>query len=79
VAKQFATGGLNQVLGNVPMFTINLYHTTCSCLINGSKTAQFMGEDLHAIIRVIETESVYKNMTVDDVNANLKQVILDDQ
>lgn len=65
--------------GNVPMYTINLYHTTCTCLINGSKTAQFMSEDLHSIISVIETELVNENTTVEDVNANLKQVILDYQ
>lgn len=54
--------------------TLNLYHTKCTCLINGRKTSQFLETDLPSVISIIDSRLAADNMTVHSVNEAVKTV-----
>ena len=57
-------------------FTLNLYHTTTSCLVNGRNTTQFLNVDLPNIFSMIETKVSQENCTINDFNANIRDMIV---
>lgn len=60
--------------GKQALYTLNLYHTKCSCLVNGRHTSYFMETDLNEILNIIE-ESV-KGSSLEEVNRTIKEIIL---
>lgn len=63
--------------GQSSVYTANLYHTTCSCLVNGKQCKQFMDEDLKTIISMIDEELSKSGLSLDQLNADMKQVLED--
>lgn len=56
-------------------YMLNMYHTTCSCLVNGKNTEQFVKKDIHEIFKLIERHLLSKNCTLDQFNKNIKELI----
>ena len=58
-------------------YTLNMYHTTSSCLVNGKKVACFLDIHLPAIMHSIETELAKHGITIADVNEALETILSD--
>ena len=62
--------------GKCGHYTLNMYHTRSSCLVNGKNTAQFLQNDLPRIFTAIETKISSENCSMEDFNANVRDMIL---
>lgn len=62
-------------MGKKHFYTLNMYHTKCSCLINGKKTDVFIKTDLPNILRSIQYALKLNDLSVTDVNENVKNWI----
>ncbi|KAH3786518.1 hypothetical protein DPMN_164625 [Dreissena polymorpha] len=61
--------------GRNGVYTINLYHTKCSCLVNGKMVNQFAESDLLEIIQLTSNKLISENLTVDEVNAKFQEIL----
>lgn len=61
--------------GMTSYYTLNMYHTKCTCLVNGKQTAYFMETDLPKIIDLVEDNLQSENTSVNEVNENIKKLI----
>jgi len=52
----------------VSSYTLNMYHSTSKCLVNGKMSATFCEEHLPAIMSSIENELSKFGLTVQDIN-----------
>ena len=57
-------------------YTLNMYHTRSSCLVNGKNTAQFLQNDIQRIFTAIEQNISSENCSIEDFNANVRNMIL---
>lgn len=57
-------------------YTLNLYHTTCSSLVNGKCMMKFVQEDVLEIFSLIENRLSDNNCTIDQFNEHIKSMIL---
>jgi hypothetical protein len=55
-------------------YTINMYHTTCSLLVNGAGTRKFLEKDLPHIIKQTANSEEF-NVSLGQANKNLKQLL----
>jgi hypothetical protein len=62
--------------GRAIMFTLNMYHTTSSALINGRDTGHFMSNDLYDILHCIEYEIQKGTCTLGNLKNNIRHLIL---
>lgn len=60
---------------NNPVYTANMYHTTCSCLVNGKNSNTYMERDLSKIIEIVETSLSASGITIPELNANIKHTL----
>lgn len=65
-----------QSQGNA-VYTINLYHTSSSLLVNGKDQAQFLERDLPKILRSSDEAAKATGMTIRSLNTYVKRVIAD--
>ncbi|KAH3866538.1 hypothetical protein DPMN_029615 [Dreissena polymorpha] len=64
--------------GRNGVYTINLYHTKCSCLVNGKICLnQFAESDLSEIIQLATNKLISENLTVDEVNTKFQEILQD--
>lgn len=56
-------------------YTLNMYHTQCSCLINGKNTHLFLGTDLPNILNSIESLLAENNCSVSDMNKMIRNMV----
>ena len=63
--------------GKTSLYTMNLYNTTSSCLVNGKKTHIFRDKDFPQIIENIEQTLILNNTTSSEINENIRQMIID--
>lgn len=59
--------------GRMSIYTANLYHTMCSCLVNGKQSRRFIDDDLHKIISIVGSSISESGLTVSELNASIKQ------
>ena len=57
-------------------YTVNLYHTRSSCLVNGKNSDQFFKSDLPCVFQLIEQKLADENCSIDDFNSNVRKMIL---
>ena len=57
-------------------YTLNMYHTRSSCLVNGKNAAQFLQKDLPSIFTAIEQNISSENCSIEDFNAKVRDMIL---
>lgn len=57
------------------VYTINLYHTTCSCLVNGKQTYLFLERDMPELVKRIEIEVQSQNTSIDNINQSFKKLM----
>ena len=62
--------------GKCNLYTLNMYNTTSSCLINGKKPGHFFNTDIPQILDIVDSELVLNCTTVSGVYDALKQQIL---
>jgi hypothetical protein len=62
--------------GKSHLYTLNMYHTTCSCLVNGRKAEEFVETDLPAILNMVETAVIKNNTTLGQFNTDIKDTLL---
>ena len=58
------------------LYTLNMYNTTSSCLINGKKPEHFFSTDVPKILDIVESELDFKCTSISEVNESMKQQIL---
>lgn len=59
--------------GKQHLYTLNLYHTTSSCLVNGKSIKYFMDTDLPNLFEVIDQR--LEGSTVEEVNISVRNII----
>ena len=59
------------------LFTLNMYHTKCSYLVNGHDPWHFVEVDLPNIFKVIEDKLNEQDLSICDVNLQIKQILQD--
>ena len=57
-------------------YTINLYHSKCSTLVNGKQSNQFLRKDLPNILSFMESWLAEHNCTLNDINQSAKYFTL---
>ena len=62
--------------GKSPVYTLNMYHTKSSCLVNGKQAYQFMDCDFPQLIQGIESTLGDGNISIQDVNSQLRNLLL---
>ena len=63
--------------GRTHLYTLNMYHTRCSCLVNGKKTSYFMMTDLQDILSIIQNNLSAENTNLTQVNSKIRGWLLD--
>ncbi|KAH3695570.1 hypothetical protein DPMN_083031 [Dreissena polymorpha] len=63
-------------LGRQGVYTITLYHTKSSCLVNGTHMNAFIRDDLLEILKFGEQNLIKHGTTGDEVNATIQRLIL---
>jgi len=61
--------------GKINMYTFNLYHTRCSCLINGKNEEYFIETDFPKIIDLVEEKLTINNLTMTDFKNCVKEAL----
>ena len=61
--------------GKTSLYTFNLYHTRCSCLINGKNENHFLENDFPKIIEIVERKLAEKKITMTDFIENVKNTL----
>lgn len=54
-----------------------MYHTKCSCMVNGRSTLQFINTDVVKIFDLIQMRLSDNRCTLDQFNANVRNMILE--
>ena len=54
-----------------------MYHTRCTCLVNGIKTTYFMVMDLQEILNIIQSNLSSENTNLTEVNSKIRRWLLD--
>ena len=57
-------------------YTLTLYHTKSTCLVNGKNTRQFIDSDLSEILAGIEKKLLEKGCSLDDFNKSIKNMLV---
>ena len=60
--------------GKQSLYTINMYHTTCSCLVNGKQSKYFIDNDLKEIMILIQ-QKIY-GTSLEEVNDSIRDIVL---
>lgn len=63
-------------VGNDTHYTLNLYHTTSSCLGNGKGCNQFVDTDICEILSVIEQKLKREDCTMDEFNQKVRNMVI---
>jgi len=58
--------------GKASLYTFNLYHSRCSCLINGKDEEHFLTIDFPKIIDIVEKKLAEKKVTMSEFVENVK-------
>lgn len=61
--------------GKSYLYTLNMYNTKCSCLINGKQPHQFTETDLPSMLNKLEEQLSLCGITVEDVNTNVVNLL----
>jgi len=61
--------------GKTHLYTLNMYNTTSSCLINGKNPQHFFNTDLPNILELMESTLVLNDETLSGINQKMKQQI----
>ena len=56
-------------------YTLNMYHTTSNCLVNGNNSNYFTQKDLPEILKIIETKVETNETTVSRINDSFKKFL----
>ena len=56
-------------------YTLNMYHTTSSCLVNGKETKTFIEKHLSSIINVIEVRLIENGISLDEINGFMRNIL----
>jgi len=62
--------------GRNSLYTLNLYHTRCSALINGKCEQHFIETDFPQIMHIVQEKLNDRNTTLGEFNANVKSSLL---
>ena len=60
--------------GKQSLYTINMYHTTCICLVNGKQSKYFMDNDLKEIMSLMQ-HKIY-GTSLEEVNDSIRDIVL---
>ena len=61
--------------GRKTVYTLNMYHTKSSCLVNGKRANIFIDTDLPEILKIVETNLVSSGVSVSEVNDSIKDIL----
>ena len=64
----------NATIGKQSLYTINMYHTTCNCLVNGKQSKYFMDNDLKEIMSLMQ-HKIY-GTSLEEVNDTIRDIVL---
>ena len=53
-----------------------MYHTKCTCLVNGRQPGHFLQEDLPSILKTVELNLQQNSVTVDEINQRFQTILL---
>lgn len=56
-------------------YTFNMYHTTCTCLVNGKATMQFIQHDIDDIFSLVNARLLREGCTIDQFNQHVRNMI----
>ena len=62
--------------GKQDLYTLNMYHTKCTCLVNGRQPGHFLQEDLPSILKTVELNLQQNSVTVDEINQMFQTILL---
>ena len=65
------------VTGKSSHYTMNMYHTKCSLLVNGRGTRQFLSIDFHEIMSRLDTYLTENGESLEKFNQQIKHVLLE--
>lgn len=57
-------------------YTLNMYHTSSSCLVNGRNTSKFLDTDLPNILTKINQNLTRENCSINDFNSSVRDMIV---
>lgn len=61
--------------GRQCVYTLNMYHTTSSCLINGKQTDQFTDFHFHKMVQLIQDKMSRSNTSVSEINDVIRDLV----
>ena len=61
--------------GKSPVYTLNMYHTKSSCLVNGKHVQHFIDNHLPQLINAIECKLDSGNTSVTEFNSHLRNLL----
>ena len=56
-------------------YTLNMYHTTSTCLVNGKETKTFLQHHLSSIINVIEERLLENGVSLEQINGFMRDIL----
>ena len=62
--------------GKQDLYTLNMYHTKITCLVNGRQSKQFLRDDLPKIIRSVELNLQQNSVTAAEINKRFQNILL---
>lgn len=60
---------------NTGQYTVNMYHTRCSCLVNGKRTSQSVTSDVNDFISKVGKHLSEENCTIEQFNKHIRDMI----